>query len=211
MLKTNKIITKSLLPGLLLATSFSVATVGACAFAAKKSAQINGRVTNRDYRLITLIALVLFFIIFNTCNNTCNKYKKAEKFSMLVAKRYIKKASKDFPDLKDFDEVLTNPNAMRNIATIISNQLHSSEQKLIRDIVSDATIKWKKYEKNKTLTESQLFFISKKICAKACADIAQVLNEHASVHPEFLSNIYKFMAYADTMYVVQNPIQQHTR
>ena len=207
MLKTNKIITKSLLPGLLLATSFSVATVGTCVFAAKQSAQINGRNTNHDYRLMTIIALILFCIIFNTCN----KYKKAEKFSMLVAKRYIKNASKDFPDLKDFDEVLTNTNAMKNIATIISNQLHSSEQKLIRDIVSDATIKWKKYEKNKTLTKSQLFFISKKICAKACADIAQVLNRHASVHPEFLSNIYKFMAYADTTYVVQNPIQQHTR
>lgn len=207
MLKTNKIITKSLLPGLLLATSFSVATVGACAFAAKQSAQINGRVTNHDYRLMTLIALVLFCIIFNTCN----KYKKAEKFSMLVAKRYIKNASKDFPDLKDFDEVLNNPNAMRNIATIISNQLRSSEQKLIRDIVSDAMEKWEKQEKTDGITNSRLYFISKKICAKACADIAQVLKEHASVHPEFLPNIYKTMAYADTMYVAQNPIQQHTR
>lgn len=207
MLKTNKIITKSLLPGLLLATSFSVATVGTCVFAAKQSAQINGRNTNHDYRLMTIIALVLFCIIFNTCN----KYKKAEKFSMLVAKRYIKNASKDFPDLKDFDEVLTNTNAMRNIATIISNQLRSSEQKLIRDIVSDAMEKWEKQEKTDGITNSRLYFISKKICAKACADITQVLKEHASVHPEFLPNIYKTMAYADTTYVVQNPIQQHTR
>jgi len=145
-------------------------------------------------------------MVLGFCFCTYEKYKEAEKFSVMVARKHLRNAMKEMPDMKMFSTVLDNPKAMKSIANLISNSLRISEQEKINDIVSDTLAKLHKYQ-TCCLEEEELDRIYRKFFTKAREDIIKVIQGHAAVHPEFIQDIYKAMVYADMTYVVQ----QHTR
>ena len=198
MLKINKIAIKAILPELVLTFALSAVTLGAGVYTANKTVKTTGQITTHDKWLLTLMAFMLFYIYLDTY---C-RYRKVKNFSAHVARKYLRKSMKDMPEMKIFGNLLDNPKAMKNIATLIFNSLRPSEQKLVKNIVSDTLAGIKKYEKC-YLEDEQLEFICKKLFVKASGDITKIIQEHASVHPEFIQNIYKSMAHTDMIYTRQ--------
>jgi len=198
MLQTNKIISKALLPKLAITLALSFGVPATCVYVAKQKIKNSERIGNRDTWLMSLTA----FLLFGLCFCTYNKYKEAEKFSTIVARKYLKESAKDMPEMKIFDRVLTNPKALTNVANLVFNSLRPSEQKMVKDIVSKALADVQKYEIC-YLEDEEISAISRKSFAKAREDIIKVIQGHASVHPEFVPNVYKAMAYADMTYIVQ--------
>lgn len=198
MSKTNKIISKALLPKLVFTLALSIGVPGTCVYVANQKIKNAERIGNRDKLLMGLTA----FILFGLCFCTYSKYKEAEKFSTVVARKYLKEVAKDMPEMKIFDRVLTNPKAMQNVANFVFNSLRPSEQKMVKDIVSKATTDVQKYE-TCYLEDEEISAISRKIFSKVREDVIKVIQGHAALHPEFVPSVYKAMAHADMTYIVQ--------
>jgi len=206
MFQINKIAGKNILPQLLLAIALSGTTIGAGVYTAKQNMETADSLAKHDKWLIVLMAAILVCLYIDAYL----QYRKLEKLSATVARKYLKQSVKDRPEMKDFDKVLDNPQAMKDIAILISNSLRPSERKLVDDIISKALAKLHKYERF-DIEDAQLLIVSKKIFAKACADIIKIIKEHSSVHPEFIHDVYSALVYSDMIYIVQNPANQHTR
>ena len=196
MIRTNKIINKLFFPRILLTVILSVAMLGLGVNAISNTVRNTNAVTSQDRRLLVFIVLILFVSGFNTCN----EYKKSEKFAALVASKYVKASMKNMPEMKIFQEALQNPKAMKTIANFIFNSLTNSEQRMVKDVVSK-TLANINYCDTSYLTDEKISVINEKLLTKAYADILKVIQEHASVHPEFLPEIYKLMAYTDMTYI----------
>lgn len=128
--------------------------------------------------------------------------KNANKFAIEAAKKYIQKSivSYPYPDFKDFQEVLSVPEAMQELATFISNQLTPGEQERILNIVSEMPI-------SDNIPKQQLAIVIN----RACEDITKVLNgwidkdgirHDAHPDPTFMSDVYIKLAGLHHRYVV---------
>ena len=117
-------------------------------------------------------------------------YKKTKKFAAHAAREYIVDTMKDYPDLKKFQQVLCNRKAMNHLATIISNNLRPSEQKIISDAVFNMKMQL-------PLPKDQEIALVR----KTLNEVVKVIGEHASVHPEFIDKVYMEMARADMIYI----------
>jgi len=104
--------------------------------------------------------------------------KQASAFALNAAKVFVKQAIKDYPELQDFKEVLSNPVAMQNVTILISNHLRPSEQQQILDIVKTLP---------KQPTKSEFVTVFQKII--------QIIQGHIHVHPEFIPALYSEMAH----------------
>lgn len=206
MLKINKIAIKAILPELVLTFALSAVTLGTGVYTANKTIKTTGQITTHDKWLVTLMT----FMLCCMCLDTFGQYVKIEKFSTLVARKYLKKCIKSMPDMKNFEAVLDNPKAMKSLTALIFNSLRPSERKMVNDIALKTMADFRKHE-NPYLEDEEIRVIGEKLFAKAYVRIMKIIRDHATVHPEFISDIYKAMAYADMTYVVQNPIQQRTR
>lgn len=206
MYEINKIAKKSVLPKLLLAMSLSVATIGAGVYVAKQNTETVDSLAKQDKWLIMFMAAILICMYIDAYK----QYKSTENLLSVVARKYLKMAAKDMPEITDFDKVLAIPTAMKDITTLISNSLRPSEQKLINDIISKALAELRVCQTSDMKNE-QLFVASQKIFAQARADIVKIIREHASVHPEFINDVYSAIVYADMIYIMQPKIQQRTR
>ena len=133
--------------------------------------------------------------------------KYAEKNELFLSTENVKeryasygKEVDEHPEFKPFEKVLSNPRAMKNIATMISNSLRESEQKRILNL---ACLMEEALETD--ISKQKAVFVIK----QTHESIVEIVKEHAKVHPEFINELLAAVAYADTTYVI--PAQQHVR
>lgn len=197
----NQIINKMFLPKTLLGTLFLCGTLGTTAHLAKDTVKEKGYIENSDVWLMTLtcFALACFYFVMYT------DYKRGTDFSVHLARKYLKRIVCKHPEFKLFEDAIYNYKVMANVATFVSNSLRESEQKRIIELVSSIQKIERKYKDN--FTEQELSLVWNETCNK----IIKIFKEHASLHPEFIGDLYKIMAYQDMIYMPCNPIQQHTK
>lgn len=116
-----------------------------------------------------ITAAVLSLIIISVLKDK----KDADKFAISAAQAYIKHAIKEHPEFKYFETVLSNPDAMKNLATHISNNLDQHAQENVLKIGQSLPAKPTKYE-----------------FGKAFLNIKKIIEEHIKSHPEFMESIY---------------------
>ena len=198
-MQTNKILNKFYLPkALIVSALISAGFVAPISYYTAKESRADKQINKSDTFLLIMALVVLIL----WCKLETSEYKKGQNFFAYVARKYVKQAAKEHPEFKLFEKTISNQNAMKNVGTFIANSLRPSEQKRILKIMADIK-KFQKYE----LSEKDMLAIVKEACAK----IVKIIQEHESVHPGFINELYKTVAHADMTYVVPNPIQQHTR
>lgn len=197
----NQIINKVFLPKTLLGALFFCGTLGTTMHMAKETIKDKGYIENSDVWLISLT----YFAFACFCFVMYTNYKKGTDFSAHLARKYLKRVILKHPEFKLFEDAIYNDKVMANVATFISNSLRKSEQKRIIEIVSSIQKIERKYEDNFTEQELSL------VWNNACNKIIKIFKEHASVHPEFIRDLYKIISYQDMIYMPCNPIQQHTK
>ena len=196
MQKRNKIISKRLLPATVIAgiaIPFLFAVLFNTTFNETKDAPKEDKALS--------FSLSVLFAIFGACFLAipiADAYSSDYEFASHVAREYLKKEIQEHPELKTFEKVLHNPRALRSVATMISNHLRPSEQKLVMKAIDEMI-------STKTRTTAEKIAITKQAHAK----IVKIIQEHASVYPEFIDEVLVAMAHADTIYVM--PAQQRVR
>jgi len=114
-------------------------------------------------------------------------YKRANDFAAVSVQNYLKKLIAKNPELAKYKSVLQNRESLQNIAAMISNELHDDEQKRILNAVKKINLDSSEMEIMKTHNE-----------------IAGIINEYATVHPEFLERVHVAITSADyAQYVKQ--------
>lgn len=207
MIKNNKVINKILLPKVLLFCSILVFSSATCVYTIKGDVKQNCQLSKSDYGLMFMISLLAIVC----CMDVYLDYKKFEKTAISVARNYLKQEQKSNPDLKMFEKVLYNKQAMQNMSTLIFNSLRPSEKKRVVQISWNILHYLKDLQKYDTTTFESLK-TTKKLLDDINNQIVPIIQEHASVHPEFVREIFSAMASADMIYIMsKNPIQQHTK
>lgn len=189
----NKILFKHFLPQIALFGVLFTFVGGSGVYSSIKKGTV---VRGQDLAIASLLTCIAALL----CCTFLYSYKDGEKFASVVARKYIKQETEKHPELKDFENILSNQRAMKNVATMISNSLHKEEQKRILDIV--ATLE----RTNFNSAEEEI-----NITRLAIEEITQILSDHAATHPEFITEIYAQMAYADMNYVVPAQLNSRTR
>ncbi len=191
---TNKVLAKHLLPsfltgGIVITSIFTTLIVtGVQEMKDKKEVRLQD---------IFMSVIILGAISFLFCP-LIDSYKGSNMFTSNTARKYLKRCIKEHPELKDFESVFKNPQALKSVATMISNSLRPEEQKRILGAI--AKIQQYTYRSNEEKVVAML---------AAQRQIIQILQEHAATDPQFINEIYAQMAYADTTYVM--PAQQNVR
>lgn len=146
--------------------------------------------------VVSILAIVMLMSMIQS-------YKKSNEFATQTARKYIREIMKEDPEMRVFGKILSNQRALKCFATIISNSLRPSEQQRILDIINSVvpTILNGNNTADKAAVVNALTW--------AHAEIIKVIKEHVTQHPEFMSDVYSAIAYADITYVV--PAQQHSR
>lgn len=207
MIKNNKVINKVLLPKVLSFCFLVACSSAATVYISQEKVQQDTRGIRGDHLLTGLIALLA--IVF--CIDVYSDYKKGEKIAMSITRKFLKQEMENNPDLKLFDQVLYNQQAMQNLSALVFNSLRPSEKKRVVQIVMHMLHSLKNHKKYDT-DNSEPLKIAREIFNDARNQIIPVIQDHASVHPEFISNIYSAMAHADMIYIMpKNLIQQHTK
>lgn len=193
-MQTNKIIQKHFLPRALISGTIIAAifTTGTC-YGINKIQE--SKEVNTQSLVVYLIAVIGLLTLSAPI---VYDYKNSKRFAANIAYKHIKKNMEEHPELKLFEKVLENPRALNSVATMLSNSLIDSEQKRVLDIVL-ATVRHDYSSESEEIAALM----------KAQGKIMQILQEHASIHPEFINDLYYAMAKADATYVI--PSQQFTR
>ncbi len=193
-MKANKILLKHLLPTFLTAGTVITAMTGVIFYAGAQEIKDNKEVRAQDVFMTAVVFGGLALLILPLIDS----YKSSNKFASKTARKYIKQIMQEHPELKDFDSVLTNQQALKSITTMISNSLRPEEQKRVLNIITRV----QQYVYRSTPDAVIAMQAAQK-------EIIQILQEHAAVHPNFVTEIYAAMAYADTTYVI--PARQNVR
>lgn len=128
--------------------------------------------------LINLLAFIVLFYLVPT-------YENGNKFAAESAKNYLTKAMKQNPKLAEYQSVLQDSTAMKNIAANIVGELRPSEQKRILQLVNQIEV---------DATKEQL--------QRVHDEIVKVIDGHSAVHPEFLEYLHSLLVGVDyVMYV----------
>lgn len=207
MIKKNKVINNILLPKVLALTIIISLASGAGIYMTQEKSTKSTNTTNTNMYLLGIIAL----FIITAGKDVCSDYKRSTKFLSAVARKYIKQEQEKRPDLKQFEKVLSNQQAMQNVSASVFNNLRPSERKRVAQIILEASQNLRNYKKYGTEDVSSLKVV-RTVLNDACNSIITILEEHASVHPEFIDNIYSVMANADMVYMMKNnSIKQNIR
>ena len=207
MIKNNKVTNSVLLPKVLALTVLVSLISGASVFVTKGKLSNDTHIIGKNIGLFGLIALLVICVAADLHSD----FKKNEKFLSLVARKYLKKELEEHPELKQFEKNLDNPQAIQDVSTLIFNSLRPSERKLVTQIILEANQNLRDHRKYGT-EDAESSKIYKVFLNDARNKIITVLKEHASVHPEFISDIHAIMAKSDMIYMVQkNSIKQSTR
>jgi len=181
-MKKNQIVKKYVLPRLFVIGGMGVVMTSAACGVVALTMKHNNQSNKKSLLTIPLIGVgfVTAIVIFNTLSDR----KYAREYTANTFGKYIGNLMAEKNEFQDFNEVLSNPNAMKYIATVISNSLHKSEQKRILDIMAKAEQ-----------------YIEPLDPEEAYRQIEQVIREHTQLHPEFLPSLYSEMAYANHTYI----------
>lgn len=120
---------------------------------------------------IASISLVFMWIMMHII-------KDANKFEIHAARNYIKSLIDNNPELKPYKSVMSNPNAMKQIATTISNHLDASEQQRILYLIENLN----KCEKI-TTTDLDITY----------RNIRKIIENHIEHHKEFVPIIISML------------------
>lgn len=192
--QTNKMILKHFLPAIIaLAILFS----GAFSFIGYKIHRDSKTPNGVNLRtalspIVVLYALILMIIPL------ISTYRKTKKFAAHATREYITIAMKTYPELKQFQQVLTDKKSLNYLATIISNELNErpSERKLISDTIFKMNLQLP-LPKEKEVA----------LIRKTLNEVIEVIQGHEMVDQErFISKIYMEMARADMMYIFKPKI-----
>ena len=208
MIKNNKVINSILLPKVLFLGALIAFTSGAsiCLVQQKKTTT-TGHIAKQDACLMGLVALLIIFSFMDIYSD----YKKDDAFLKLVARKYLKTELKNYPELKIFEKVLDNPQAMQNVSAMVFNSLRPSERKYVAQIITEMRKNLKNHKKY-DLDTANFSKDTKILISSARNQIIPIIQGHASAHPEFVSDIYSAMACADMIYIMsKNSIEQHTK
>lgn len=207
MIKNNKVINSILLPRVLSLTFLISLVSGASIYVSHEKLSETVHTEKRDICLLCLVAM----LIICACADVYSDYNKSTKISSLVARKYLKKEMEEHPEFKQFEKVLTNPQAMQNISALIFNSLHPSESERVVQMVFEMRQKLRDYRKYGT-EDTESSKDARILLNDTRNKIVTIIQEHASVHPEFIRDIYSAVARADMIYIMsKNPIQQHSK
>ncbi len=136
--------------------------------------------------MIGVIAIVIWCAV--------ERYKDDYVFASRLVRNFIKQAMKDHPELKSFEKVLDNPQAMRSIATMVSNAIEPSVQLEIVEILRI----WDENSQNKYFTHADDLALVK----KSCKNLSKIMEKYIKRNPRFVQDIYAAMANANNTYVL---------
>lgn len=181
-MKKNQIVKKYVLPRLFVIGGIGVVmTTAACGVVALTMKHNN---QNTKKALLTIPLVGIGFVTAIVIWNALSDKKYATEYTSNTFGKYIGNLMSENTEFQDFNEVLSNPQAMKYIATVISNSLRKSEQKRILEIMARAEQ-----------------YIDPLSAEEAYKQIEQVIREHIQLHPEFLPSLYREMAYANHTYI----------
>ena len=191
-MQRNKIVSKKVRPRVLALSAAVVVMLICVAVFNKKATLLEQKhpATEKPVRVLNIV-VASFIAYFITCS-LIPLYRNANKFASKTARKYLAKLMEQNPELKQYESVLQNTDAMKRIATKISNELRNSEQKRILELVNKI---------NLDSTEEQIEKIHK--------EIAKVIEEHSTIHPEFLEHVYGALVNADYMMYVKQKQQEN--
>jgi len=190
-MKHNKIISKTLRPYIAGLSTVTIAML-ICVSAISSGASFIEKKYNISKNVIFgtttfasgLIAYFFLAAIFFM-------HKSANGFANEVVKKYINKKISENPDYQQFSAILNNPNALKRLGALISNQLWPSDQKRIIDMVNNIELK---------STMEDIDLVHK--------DIVKVIEDYASVNPEFIKDIYSALLRENhDMYIKQKQFE----
>lgn len=187
--QTNKMILKHFLPAII---ALAIMFAGAFSFIGYKIHRDSKTPNGVNLRtalspIVVLYALILMIIPL------ISTYRKTKKFAAHAAREYITIAMKTYPELKQFQQVLTDKKSLNYLATIISNELNErpSERKLISDTIFKMNLQLP-LPKEKEVA----------LIRKTLNEVIEVIQGHEMVDQErFITKIYMEMARADMMYI----------
>ena len=136
--------------------------------------------------MIGVIAIVIWCAV--------ERYEYDYVFASRLVRNFIKQVMKDHPELKSFEKVLDNPQAMRNIATMVSNAIEPSVQSEIVEILRV----WDESSQNKYFTHADDLAMTKKSCKK----LSKIMEKYIKRTPRFIQDIYAAMSHAHNTYVL---------
>ncbi len=191
-MQRNKIVSKKVRPQVITLSVAVIVMLICVAVLNTKSELLEQKhpATEKPVRVLNIV-VASFIAYFITCS-LVPLYRNANKFASKTASKYLAKLMEQNPELKQYESVLQNTDAMKRIATKISNELRDSEQKRILELVDKIEL---------DSTEEQI--------DKIHDEIAKVIEEHSTVHPEFLNNVYGYLANADYMMYVKQKQQEN--
>lgn len=139
------------------------------------------------------VALVSYIVFICTLFLSYNIYS-AHKFLSDMTYYHIKDLIHEYTELKKFENILSNPRALRYIATVISNNLNLDEQKKIKNIMVQTTngVKPTKFE-------------------DAYKETQRIIGNHIQTDPDFGRHVYNAVLKAYNEYVVSVNRNYHTR
>ena len=179
---------------------------GASIYVAQKEIFGNTHISKHNMCLLGLVAL----LVICASADVYSDYKKNENFSSLVTRKYLRKELENKPELKQFEENLDNPQAMKDVSSLVFNSLRPSERKLVTQIVLEVQKKLRDHGKY-GIEDTESLKTTKVLLSDARNKIITILQEHASAHPEFIGDIYSAMAGAYMTYIMtNNSIKQNT-
>ncbi len=190
----NKIIIKRLLPKTILtgvlALALSIPAVYATVQDVKDSTYKTPQIAFGSIMLLLALAIIVSPVVKATEQN--------KKVAANVARKYLRQAIQEHPELKSFEKVLCTPRALDNVATFVFNSLTESEERAVLRAINELT---------------QYYYPTRKKAVMAIQStrdkVIKIISDHASTHPEFIQEVMIVMARADSTYVMPNI--QHTR
>ena len=157
---------------------------------AKKDPKTTRIVSTVMYSLsISAVSLMFLWIMLD--NN-----KRANKFALHATQNYIKSVIENDSELKPYESVILNKDAMQQIATTISNHLRPSEQQDVLDVIESLA-------KQEKITSKDLDIAYK--------NIRQIIEDHIHVHPEFMPIIISQLGNADYLAYVKKQQEKNAR
>ena len=191
-MQRNKIVAKQVKPKVIVISSAVLIMLAGIAFFNKNPKVLKEKhKTEKNPVMIFNIVSVSFIAYILICS-LIPLYKKGNAFATESAQKYLGILMEQHPEFNQYKSVLKNQQAMKQIATMISNELRNSEQKRILELVNKI---------NLDSTEEQIEKIHK--------EIAKVSEEHSTIHPEFLEHVYGALVNADYMMYVKQKQQEN--
>ena len=180
---------------------------GASIYVAQEEVFGNTHISKHNMCLLGLVAL----LVICASADVYSDYKKNENFSSLVTRKYLRKELETKPELKQFEENLDNPQAMKDVSSLVFNSLRPSERKRVTQIILEVQKKLRDHGKY-GIEDTESLKTTKALLSDARNKIITILQEHASTHPEFIGDIYSAMAGAYMTYIMtNNSIKQNTK